>query len=134
LLTNLMYHVYVQLPNQWSSQSVLHLYRGWLLFYYASETEQFSGYAGSVIALCDVFYSVGNIMDSIVARNMFANTFSWYMSFVVAIVLPIVSYAPFLLFGTSRRQCWDQPSPRRQRSSSATSHGHFMDVNTRTIQ
>ncbi|KAL4131201.1 hypothetical protein QTP88_008543 [Uroleucon formosanum] len=39
------------------------------------------GYVGSLIAMCDVFYSMGNIIDLVVVRSLFANTMNWNVTF-----------------------------------------------------
>ncbi|XP_060836111.1 sialin-like [Rhopalosiphum padi] len=66
------------------------------------------GYVGSLIAMCDVFYSMGNIIDLVLVRNIFANTMNWSITFQGTIILSIACSILFLLFGSSQKQCWDQ--------------------------
>lgn len=63
------------------------------------------GFAGSLIALCDVFYSTGNILESVMYRGFFVSTFSWNSMFLVAIIFPIVCSILFILFGSTEQQC-----------------------------
>lgn len=67
-----------------------------------------SGYVGSLIAMCDVFYSLGNIMDLVVVRCLFVDIMNWSITFQVTIILSIACSILFLLFGSSQQQCWDQ--------------------------
>ncbi|XP_008186621.1 sialin-like isoform X2 [Acyrthosiphon pisum] len=66
------------------------------------------GYMGSLIAMCDVFYSMGNIIDLVVVRSLFADTMNWSVTFHVIIIVSISCSILFLFFGSSLQQCWDQ--------------------------
>ncbi|XP_022182350.1 putative inorganic phosphate cotransporter [Myzus persicae] len=66
------------------------------------------GYVGSLIAMCDVFYSMGNVIDSVVIRCLLADTMNWCVTFQVTIILSITCSILFLLFGSSTQQCWDE--------------------------
>ncbi|XP_015372959.1 PREDICTED: sialin-like [Diuraphis noxia] len=66
------------------------------------------GYVGSLIAMCDVFYSMGNLIDLVVVRSLFSDTMNWSVTFQVTIILSISCSILFLLFGSSLQQCWDQ--------------------------
>ncbi|XP_025197060.1 sialin-like [Melanaphis sacchari] len=65
-------------------------------------------YVGSLIAMCDIFYSMGNIIDLVLVRNLFADTMNWSITFQVTIIFSIACSILFLLFGSSQQQCWDQ--------------------------
>lgn len=67
-----------------------------------------SGYAGSLIALCDVFNSIGNILNIVISRILFTDTADWTVSFMVSIAFPIACSVLFILFASSKNQCWDQ--------------------------